>query len=238
MSLFSGIVRIITGNVAHDAADSGNPIKIGGKASILPPTSVATGDRVDAWFDEKGSMYVNSSPGYRWAYYYGGLSGGVINNADILFQRAVTPTWPFNDDISDNTEALDYFDTDDALFNGDPIWCYIPMGMSGYRYATVMIRNVTGVNADISAFMIPDNTNLLSVGPVSANAVRYVGDVDAPHTVATSGYFYIGLGTDGDDTAANRICSSWTCGALLIRFDPASDPPGGGHWLMTVMRSR
>lgn len=238
MGLFDGIVRIVNGNIAHDGVDSGNPLKIGGKASITTPSNVASGDRVDAWFDEKGAMYVNSSPGYRWAYYYGGLSGAVVNNADILFQRAVTPTWPLTDDISTAAEALDYFDTDDVLFNADPIWCYIPMGQSSYRNANIAIRNVTGVDVAITAFMIADNNNLLSVGPLSANSFRYVGDVDGPHTVATSGYFYIGLGTDGDDTATNRICSSWICGGLLIRFVPASDPPGGGHLLMTVMRSR
>ena len=39
MGLFDGIVRIATGNVAHDAADSGNPLKIGGKARTLGVTS-------------------------------------------------------------------------------------------------------------------------------------------------------------------------------------------------------
>lgn len=238
MGLFDGIIRIVNGNVAHDAADSGNPIKIGGKVSTSAPSNVANGDRVDAWFDTKGRQYVNASLGYQYAYYYGGLSGGVAPNADILFQRAATPTWPLSDDISSAAEALDYFDTDDALFNGDPIWCYIPIGQADCRNATVIIRNVTGVNADITAYGIPDNTNLLSVGPLSANAFRHIGDTNGAHTVATGGYFYIAIGTDGDDTAANRIASSWICGGLLIKFDPASDPPGGGHWLMTVMRSK
>jgi hypothetical protein len=42
------------GNVAHDAVDSGAPVKIGGYASLTAPTAVAAGDRVNAWFDLNG----------------------------------------------------------------------------------------------------------------------------------------------------------------------------------------
>ena len=47
-----------TGNVAHDAVDSGNPLKIGGKANSAEPTAVAAGDRVDAWLDRYGRLVV------------------------------------------------------------------------------------------------------------------------------------------------------------------------------------
>jgi len=39
------------GAIAHDAADTGNPIKIGGKGTADEPTAVTEGDRVNAWFD-------------------------------------------------------------------------------------------------------------------------------------------------------------------------------------------
>lgn len=45
---------IASGGVAHDAADSGNPTKIGGKARTTNPTAVADADRVDATFDDIG----------------------------------------------------------------------------------------------------------------------------------------------------------------------------------------
>lgn len=49
----------VHGNVAHDLADVGNPVKTGGKVSSgISPTSVATGDRVDALFDHKGRQVV------------------------------------------------------------------------------------------------------------------------------------------------------------------------------------
>lgn len=49
----------VDGDVAHDGVDSGNPVKIGGKAvTTLPAGISATGDRVDAYFDKHGHQYV------------------------------------------------------------------------------------------------------------------------------------------------------------------------------------
>ncbi len=56
-----GTVTTLTGgNVAHDGADSGNPHKIGGKAtsSQTGQTLVADGDRVDAAFFRDGALSV------------------------------------------------------------------------------------------------------------------------------------------------------------------------------------
>ena len=47
----------VGGEVAHDAADSGNPAKIGGKALTALPTAVTTAARVNALFDEYGRLY-------------------------------------------------------------------------------------------------------------------------------------------------------------------------------------
>lgn len=46
------------GDVAHDAADSGNPVKIGGKALTADPSVVTTADRVNALFDKIGRPVV------------------------------------------------------------------------------------------------------------------------------------------------------------------------------------
>lgn len=48
----------IAGAVAHDSADSGNPVKIGGKARQTNPTAVADADRVDGFFDDVGRQVV------------------------------------------------------------------------------------------------------------------------------------------------------------------------------------
>lgn len=46
----------ITGEVAHDAADAGNPVKIGGKGSAAVATAVTEGDRVNASFTLEGRL--------------------------------------------------------------------------------------------------------------------------------------------------------------------------------------
>lgn len=46
------------GGTPHDSVDSGNPLKIGGKASTTIPTAVAEGDRVNAWFSPNGAQNV------------------------------------------------------------------------------------------------------------------------------------------------------------------------------------
>ncbi|MEK6828664.1 MAG: hypothetical protein AABY15_00935 [Nanoarchaeota archaeon] len=43
-----------SGDIAHDSADSGNPVKIGGMARTTNPTAVANSDRVNAIFDDLG----------------------------------------------------------------------------------------------------------------------------------------------------------------------------------------
>lgn len=48
---------LVAGDVDHDAADSGNPVKVGGKASNVTPTAVAVGDRVNAYFDTTGHLH-------------------------------------------------------------------------------------------------------------------------------------------------------------------------------------
>lgn len=56
----------VGGGTAHDAVDSGNPIKIGGKATTAQtvPTAVANADRVNAWFFPSGEQVVVISDGF------------------------------------------------------------------------------------------------------------------------------------------------------------------------------
>lgn len=48
----------VSGDVAHDAADAGEPLKIGGQARTTNPTAVADADRVNAMFDDVGRQVV------------------------------------------------------------------------------------------------------------------------------------------------------------------------------------
>lgn len=47
------------GDVAHDSADSGNPVKIGAKAATALPTAVASADRANAISDVYGRLLVS-----------------------------------------------------------------------------------------------------------------------------------------------------------------------------------
>jgi len=52
-----GGVWAMGGEIAHDVADSGNPVKIGGYAATSAfPSAVASGDRVNALFDRTGRI--------------------------------------------------------------------------------------------------------------------------------------------------------------------------------------
>jgi hypothetical protein len=53
-----GQVSQAVGNVAHDAVDSGAPLKVGGKANSSIPANVQAGDRVDALFSLAGIQVV------------------------------------------------------------------------------------------------------------------------------------------------------------------------------------
>jgi hypothetical protein len=55
-------VTVTSTDVAHDAADSGNPVKIGGKCRIALPTAVAEGDRADMACDPYGRPFTNIDP--------------------------------------------------------------------------------------------------------------------------------------------------------------------------------
>ena len=51
------------GTLAHDVADAGNPVKIGGRAPVASestPALVAANDRADAWFERDGSLVTSN----------------------------------------------------------------------------------------------------------------------------------------------------------------------------------
>lgn len=55
---------VCAGDVAHDAADSGNPVKVGGKASVgaTPLTPTADGDRTNLLTDGAGRVVTTTAP--------------------------------------------------------------------------------------------------------------------------------------------------------------------------------
>lgn len=60
VALITNDARLVTGDEAHDAADAGNPVKIGYKAIAhgTNPTAVAANDRTDAYANRAGIPFV------------------------------------------------------------------------------------------------------------------------------------------------------------------------------------
>lgn len=85
------VSTITGGGVAHDAADSGNPIKIGGKYYATLP-ALADGDRGDLVMSREGEVQVRA--------------GGQILKSDVNFTRpSDTTTYASGDVVSDSTSA-------------------------------------------------------------------------------------------------------------------------------------
>lgn len=51
---------VVAGHVAHDAADSGNPVKVGGRALATLPTALTASDRSDLLTDLYGRLHVTA----------------------------------------------------------------------------------------------------------------------------------------------------------------------------------
>ena len=76
------------GNVAHDAADSGNPVKIGGRAvaALSAATLVASGDRANAPSDLDGALIVRADAAL------GDLVSGTASNTDGASTQVIAAT--------------------------------------------------------------------------------------------------------------------------------------------------
>jgi hypothetical protein len=57
-----GDVDVVGGTIAHDGADSGNPIKTGGRARTEMPAAVAQNDRADVMMDKFGRQLLTPFP--------------------------------------------------------------------------------------------------------------------------------------------------------------------------------
>jgi hypothetical protein len=94
----------ITGDEASDAADAGNPVKIGGRAQDIigaEPEEVADNDRVDALFDMNGRLGVTAGSDYKYADINDSTSGNnTIQAAAGAGKRIAVWHW---DIISDGT---------------------------------------------------------------------------------------------------------------------------------------
>jgi hypothetical protein len=194
----------VGGNVAHDAVDAGNPIKIGGKVRANP-TPIADGDRVDARFGQ-----------------YGQLATGLM---DLTSGNVISVTAPTTDSASGGDYGLSTF-SHSYVFNGtlwdrlrgnttglfvqghvahDAVDAGNPIKIGGKASSTT---NTTAVAANdrvdahfdtrgrlgvwISAFGGADALGIRQSSPADAAAVGGAGAVDA----VSANYVYNGTTWD------------------------------------------
>lgn len=88
----------VQGIVAHDAVDSGNPVKVGGKAFTLAstPAAVASADRVDAAYTLKGAAYVALTDSSGGAFTFGQKAAAASVPVVLASDAVMPPLGVFN----------------------------------------------------------------------------------------------------------------------------------------------
>lgn len=239
------------GDVAHDAADSGNPVKFGGKAAsaTTAPTAVSAADRVNAYFDLNGrlvtlpaAMYVaddvdqvsSDSAGHLRMTQFrelivapNALRAQYFSNAAVASPTDVTvgtSDW-YN---ATSAPTTTFFDGSDSGFNASGRYIAIPM----YRFArgaTIGLYNNLGVSltvtlrARITSYNGSNAANgwMIFSGSVAHNAYLHFSPMPL-HATAEPEWNYI--------PQLNSPMDS-----LIIKLTPASDP-STGYFILTVMR--
>lgn len=164
-------------DVAHDAADTGNPVKIGGRADSTEPADVsADGDRVNAWFNPTGALatFATSSA-------YGGCTPGTSISAGAVLETEIKATagtlYHLNVTSIDATPVYVKVYNDTAANTDEtdtPVLRYgvpgstdlaghaVPMPPMGINFSTaITVRIVTGI-ADNSTGALTASEVLLS----------------------------------------------------------------------------
>lgn len=132
-NIVSGSSAQTVGNVAHDAVDAGNPVKVGFKAKSFdgtePGTAVAEDDRVDAIADPYGRQYINDMHPRFW--HTSADYGAAQTNASIKAAPGA---------------SLKLYITDIAISNGATAGNVTLLDGSG---GTVLFEHYPGVNGGI-----------------------------------------------------------------------------------------
>ena len=132
-----GAVVDVEGTVAHDAADSGKPIKVGGVANASAPAAVADGDRVNAWLNPTGQVGIMAGD-------YGGNGGYDAKNLSGLSLRLGAGTAPtpvangpfmFNGSTWDRQRTPSIFKTrtDASVTANTPVALWTPAAGKKFR---------------------------------------------------------------------------------------------------------
>lgn len=172
----------VQGNVAHDAVDSGNPVKIGGYASVSGPTSVADGDRVNLWLGLKGQGFtaITSQTGGAFADVGGDNDGEVFPNSmatralvkvkDTATGFAVTPRGDVNGQSVQPAPSANfwgYAGASGGILNTTDVAIKTAAGAGVRNYiSSLQFKNTAAVASEI---VVKDGSTVIWRGHVSAS---------------------------------------------------------------------
>lgn len=228
------------GDVAHDAADSGNPIKIGGKASTSTPSAVSNGDRVNAYFNATGSIGVHD-----------GDASLTIDNtglADLATRFTATQTlvseWSYAAiqdtgggelmiDTADDINAASTVTTaslDHSTWTTTPKYIYIPVNVFSGRVVITLLNEFNqAIAVELRGYVYSNSLTHPQVGEVLETV--------AAVTAATGKLIFAngagGSGVGGSYKNVPAMAAGFS--HLALKVTPALDPTNGG---LTVLVAR
>lgn len=146
------------------------------------------------------------------------------------------------DTLTTNALVADYFSAGDPVFNGDPIWIYIPINATvgsapnlygGYYNFSAYIKNSLAEDLTITLYAVPDKAKLAFGVPKSpiTDGLDYW---QIATQVLTS---YGGAQIFGPNGISVGAAIDRPIGWLVIKAEPAADP-NDGYWTLAVQRSR
>ena len=172
----------IEGDVAHDGVDSGNPVKVGGKARVGTPANVADADRVDAWFTNRGAFVVDG----------GRLHDETDIGGPIKIGGKASSSAPSAVAASDRVDA--YFDTSGRLA------VFTDVALPAGTNAIGKLAANSGVDiGDVDVTSVIPGTGATNLGKAE----------DAGHTSADVGVFNLGVRNDTPNTALTNADSDY-----------------------------
>jgi hypothetical protein len=180
----------VGGNVASGAADSGNPLKIGGAISTATPGAGTTGNRVNEWFGANGQVMVGFGTG--------GATDALANNPQVPLDSAGTSRGLAIMPYLYNGATYDRARGD--LTNG--LFVNLKASSATVSVSGTVTANQGGSNWSMNQAQVAGTTTDTNAGNASAGTQRVVLATNQP-TVATTS---LPAATDGASVA--RLASS------------------------------
>ena len=133
------------------------------------------------------------------------------------------------------SNLAEYFSSDHASFDATQMWFGIPVGALGYKNFWLDIRNELGVNISVAVYGLMTasaaNGYILQSMSLLLQVVEPFGSTEILASTVVGDNANLKVGNGG--TSMSAVCN-WPFNYIALRVTPASDPPAGGEWFLTV----